>query len=90
MKEKKHEVIIPLRNVEFFEYEHIEEILSIHFPSQNVLKLVDVNNEEFNQFKEAMINKASLFTFGSEHIDFSDVKPLDVKDDSKDSKDEEK
>ena len=84
MKEKKYEIIIPISNVEFLEYEAIEEILSIHFPSQNILKLVDVNKKEFNEFKEAMINEASLFTFGSEHVDFSDVKPLNIKNDSKD------
>lgn len=80
MKQIKKERGIPLYLVEFFDYDYDQHILTIQMQSGNKRDFPYVTEEIYNQFKEAMANDASLFTLYTEHTNFSDVTPLDVKD----------
>ena len=80
MKQIKKERGIPLYLVEFFDYDYDQNILTIQMQSGNKRDFPYVTEEIYNQFKEAMANDASLFTLYTEHTNFSDIKPLEVKD----------
>ena len=80
MKQIKKERGIPLYLVEFFDYDYDQNILTIQMQSGNKRDFPYVTKEIYNQFKDAMANDASLFTLYTEHTNFSDVKPLEVKD----------
>lgn len=80
MINNKKEIGIPLSNVETFDYNYEEHVLTIRFISNNSVSIKSISEEIYNQFKEAISCEASLFTIFRETADFSDIKPLNIKD----------
>ena len=80
MIKNKKEVGIPLSKVETFDYDFEKQVLTINFDSKNSIWFNDIPEKIYSKFKDAMSDEASLFLISREHADFSDIKPLDIKD----------
>ena len=80
MIKNKKEVGIPLSKVETFDYDFEKQVLTISFDSKNSIWFNDIPEKIYSKFKVAMSDEASLFLISREHADFSDIKPLDIKD----------
>lgn len=80
MIKNKKEEDIPVSNVETFDYDYEKKVLTINFTSTNSIWFDDIPEKIYSKFKHAMSNEATFFLLSREHADFSDIKPLDIKD----------